>query len=306
MSPMAFLSKPLRWLSAISRFGGTTSGGPNFAFDLCVRKIRPEQRDGLDLSTWKVAFNGSEPVRPDTLEKFAEYFAPCGFRPEAFYPCFGLAEATLIVSGGYVAQPPVIRWFDAGALAEGRAVAQIGPDCARARALVGCGQTLPDQEIVIADPETLTRCPPGKIGEIWVRGPSVARGYWQKPEASEATFRAVLKDSGKGSLSKTGPTSCLPEGPLSWTGGTTSIPEGPRSEAVGTPCLSERHFLRTGDLGFLDGGTLFVTGRIKDLIILHGANIYPQDIEYTVQQSHPRLRPDGGAVFCVERDDREQ
>lgn len=264
MSPMSFLTRPLRWLTAISRFGATTSGGPNFAYDLCVRKITPEERDTLDLSSWEVAFNGAEPVRAETLDRFAEYFAPCGFRREAFYPCFGLAEATLIVSGGYVKKAPVIRSFDAAALSAGQVVADVEPDADGVRMLVGCGQTLSDQEIVIADPQSFTRCPQGKVGEIWLRGPSVALGYWDKPDATESTFRAQLKDTG----------------------------EGP--------------FLRTGDLGFIEEGELFVTGRIKDMIILHGVNLYPQDIEYTVQQCHPRLRPDSGAVFSVERDGREQ
>jgi 8-amino-7-oxononanoate synthase len=263
ISPMSFLQKPYRWLSAISRFRGTTSGGPNFAYDLCVRKVTPEQRKTLDLSGWRVAFNGAEPVRAETLDAFSEAFAPCGFRREAFFPCFGLAEATLIVSGGYVAAPPVVRTFDAAALAR-REVIDADPDDASMRALVGCGENLPDQKIVIADPESRTACPTGRIGEIWVRGPSVAQGYWQQPEASERTFRARLKDTG----------------------------EGP--------------FLRTGDLGFLQDGELFVAGRLKDLIIVRGVNYYPQDLERTVQQSHSRLRSDCGAAFTVEAGGREE
>ena len=263
MSPMTFLQKPYRWLSAITRFGGTCSGGPNFAYELCVRKITPEQRKTLDLSTWKVAFNGAEPVRADTLKRFAETFAPCGFNPNAFYPCYGLAEATLIVSGGYMSKPPVIRSFDSTALSNDRVV-QVDPQSEGARCLVGCGETLPDQTIAIVNPESQTRCGPNHIGEIWVRGPSVAQGYWRQPEISEAMFRAYLKDSG----------------------------EGP--------------YLRTGDLGFMLDEELFVTGRLKDLIIVRGVNYYPQDIELTVQRCHPRLREDCGGVFTVEKDDREQ
>ncbi|MGA2034529.1 MAG: fatty acyl-AMP ligase, partial [Thermoguttaceae bacterium] len=153
MSPMTFLQKPLRWLSAISRFGGTISGGPNFAYDLCVRKISPEQRKTLDLSTWRVAFNGAEPVQAETLERFARTFAPCGFRREAFYPCFGLAEATLLVAGGYAFRPPVVRNFDGNALAEGRVLA-MASGSETARPLVSSGQNLPDQKIVIVDPQT--------------------------------------------------------------------------------------------------------------------------------------------------------
>ncbi|MEN6405055.1 MAG: aminotransferase class I/II-fold pyridoxal phosphate-dependent enzyme [Thermoguttaceae bacterium] len=263
MSPMSFLQKPYRWLSAISRFRGTTSGGPNFAYDLCVRKITPEQRKTLDLSSWRVAFNGAEPVRADTLEAFAKAFEPCGFRRDAFFPCFGLAEATLIVSGGYVFEPPVIRSFDAAALTHGE-VSDVEPDQPNARALVGSGQDLLDQKIVIADPETLTEVPAGRVGEIWVHGPSVAQGYWKNPEMTERIFRARLKDTG----------------------------EGP--------------FLRTGDLGFMREGELFVTGRLKDLIIVRGVNYYPQDIEYTVEHSHPRLHHDSGAAFTIEVDGREQ
>jgi 8-amino-7-oxononanoate synthase/acyl carrier protein len=263
MSPMSFLQKPFRWLSAISRFGGTTSGGPNFAYELCVHRIAPEQRKALDLSSWTVAFNGAEPIRPDTLDAFCKAFEPCGFRREAFYPCYGLAEATLMVSGGYAKKSPVVRGFDIEQLGANKAV-ELSLDRPNAHAVVGCGVSMRDQKIVIADPETLTKCPPDQIGEVWVWGPSVAQGYWRQPEISEAMFAAHLKDTG----------------------------EGP--------------FLRTGDLGFLHDDELFVTGRLKDLIILRGVNHYPQDIELTIANSNARLRPDAGAVFTVEADGREQ
>ena len=263
MSPMTFLQKPFRWLSAITRFQATTAGGPNFAYEHCIEKITPEQRKQLDLSTWKLAFNGAEPVRAETLRRFAETFAPCGFRPEAFYPCFGLAEATLIVSGGYVARPPVIRAFDATALTLGK-VREVPRGSEGARDLVGCGQTLPDQKIVIANPESETACPRDEIGEIWVSGPSMAQGYWKRPDVTETMFHAHLRDTG----------------------------DGP--------------FLRTGDLGFTLGGELFITGRLKDLIILRGVNYYPQDIELTVYRCHSRLRVDCAAAFAVEKDGREQ
>ena len=263
MSPMSFLQKPFRWLSAISRFGGTTSGGPNFAYELCVRKISPEDRKTLDLSSWTVAFNGAEPVRADTLNLFAETFAECGFRRESFYPCYGMAEATLIVSGGYAKRPPVIRTFDVAALTADRVV-EVPAGSPGGRALVGCGSTLPDQNIMVVHPETFTACPPDRVGEIWVRGPSVAQGYWNRPDLTTTHFRAQLNDTGEG------------------------------------PCL------RTGDLGFQHDGELYVTGRLKDLIIIRGVNHYPQDIELTVVQSNPRLRVDGGAVFSVEADGREK
>jgi 8-amino-7-oxononanoate synthase/acyl carrier protein len=257
MSPMAFLQRPFRWLHAISRYRGTTSGGPDFAFDLCVRKITPHERATLDLSSWTVAFSGAEPVRAETLERFAETFAPCGFRPEAFYPCYGLAEATLLVSGGYKTAPPIVRWFDGKSLEADRAV-PIAAGEGGARALVGCGQTMPDQQTVIVDPNRLTRMPAGQVGEVWVSGPSVAQGYWQQTDETEQTFRAYLQDTG----------------------------EGP--------------FLRTGDLGFTHDGELFVTGRLKDLVIVRGRNHYPQDIEATVAKSHPGVRGGWGAAFTVE------
>ena len=263
ISPMSFLQKPYRWLSAITRYRGSTSGGPNFAYDLCVRKITPEQRKTLDLSSWRVAFNGAEPVRAETLDAFAETFAPCGFRREAFYPCYGLAEATLIVSGGYVHAQSEISTFDAEALARNKVVSTES-DAPGGRKLVGCGKTLPDQRIEIVDPETRVPCPAGRIGEIWVRGPSVAQGYWGQEEATEQMFRARLADTDEGD------------------------------------------FLRTGDLGFMENGELYVAGRLKDLLIVHGVNYYPQDIERTVQQSHPRLRLDCGAAFMVEKNNREQ
>ncbi|HEX6288979.1 MAG TPA: amino acid adenylation domain-containing protein [Herpetosiphonaceae bacterium] len=261
MSPLAFLQRPLRWLEAITRYGATTSGGPNFAYDLCVRKVTPEQRATLDLRSWDLAFCGAEPVRAATLARFAEAFGPCGFRYEAFYPCYGLAEATLIVSGGARHAPPIIQAVDAAALERDRVAAAAE---ASSRALVGCGQPLPDQQVRIVDLDTLRPCPSDRVGEIWVAGLSVAQGYWNQPAATEQTFGAHLAESGAGP------------------------------------------FLRTGDLGFLHDGELFITGRIKDLIIIRGRNHYPQDIEQTVEASHRLLRPASGAAFGVEVGDDEQ
>lgn len=256
MPPMAFIQKPVRWLRAISRYRGTTSGGPDFAFDLCVRKVTAEERETLDLSSWTVAFSGGEPVRAETLGRFAATFAPCGFRSEAFYPCYGMAEATLLVSGGQKTAPPLVRWFDGKALGADRAVPKASGDDG-ARELVSCGQAMPDQQTVIVDPIRLTRMPAGEIGEVWVSGPSVAQGYWERSDESDQTFRARLRDTGEG------------------------------------PCL------RTGDLGFIHDGELFVTGRLKDLVIVHGRNHYPQDIEATVARSHPGLRAGWAAAFTV-------
>ncbi len=257
MSPMAFLQRPFRWLKAISRYRATISGGPNFAYDLCVRKITPEQRAHLDLSSWNLAFNGAEPVRAETLDAFTKMFEPCGFRRTAFYPCYGMAEATLIVTGGFKAALPVVRTFDAEALENNQVVDALA-DEEGAREMVGSGGKLLDQRIVIAHPENMTSVPPDQIGEIWVAGPSVAQGYWNRAEETERTFRAYLKDTG----------------------------EGP--------------FLRTGDLGFIQDGELFVTGRLKDLIIIRGLNHYPQDIEATAERAHPRVRPANGAAFACE------
>ncbi|MBN1991920.1 MAG: AMP-binding protein [Anaerolineae bacterium] len=257
MSPVAFLQKPVRWLRAISHFEATTSGGPNFAYDLCLEKITPEQCNGLDLSSWDLAFTGAEPVRPETIEKFTQTFAPYGFRREAFYPCYGLAEATLFVTGGLRTAPPVVQYVDRTALGQNQIMPV--PACAEhAHAIVGCGQGGAGQKILIVDPETLKPCRPAEIGEIWVAGPHVSRGYWNKPELSAQTLNAHLAGTG----------------------------DGP--------------FLRTGDLGFLQDGELFITGRRKDLIIIRGQNHYPQDIELTVEKSHPALQPGAGAAFSID------
>jgi len=264
MSPVDFLQRPRRWLAALSRYGGTISGGPNFAYDLCARKLTDADREGLDLSRWAVAFNGAEPVRAETLERFAAAFASCGFRREALYPCYGLAEGTLLVTGGTVGEPPVVGRFRAAELARHRVV-EAGPG-EEMRPLVASGRTRTDtdgQELVIVDPESLRRCAEGEVGEIWLRGASVAGGYWGRPELTESAFRAA-----------------------------TAAGEGP--------------FLRTGDLGFLHGGDLYVAGRLKDLIIIRGRNHYPQDIELTVELSHPVLRPGCGAAFAVEEGGEER
>ncbi|HEV7786338.1 MAG TPA: AMP-binding protein, partial [Thermoanaerobaculia bacterium] len=258
LSPVAFLQRPVRWLRAISRYRATGSGGPNFAYELCVRKVGPEQRADLDLSSWSVAFNGAEPVRAGTLERFAEAFAPCGFRREAFYPCYGLAEATLFVAGGTMGRRPRVARVEPAALERNEVVA-VAPEVPDARWLVSSGRPWMGQKIVVADPETGAACPPGWVGEIWVAGPSVALGYWRNPEATARDFHASL--AGR-------------EG------------DGP--------------FLRTGDLGFLADGELYVTGRLKDLIILRGRNHYPQDLERTAEGSHPDLRPGSSAAFAVE------
>jgi len=262
MSPLSFLQQPYRWLKAVSDYKATIAGGPNFAYDLCVRKITPDDRSALDLSSWNVAFNGAEPVRHETLDRFAAYFAPCGFRRQAFQPCYGLAEATLFVSGGAQAGGPRYLSVSKTALAHNRVeiASQSDKD---AQILVSCGHVQPDEEIVIVDPESCSRVQSNSIGEIWITGPSVARGYWQKPDETHETFDAHLADG-----------------------------RGP--------------FLRTGDMGFLHDNQLYITGRIKDLIIIRGRNHYPQDIELTVERSHPALRPGCCAAFSIDVNGEER
>jgi acyl-CoA synthetase (AMP-forming)/AMP-acid ligase II len=263
MPPASFVQQPIRWLQAISRYRATHCGGPNFGYELCVSKITPEQRENLDLSSWCSAYNGAEPVRKDTLKRFSAAFKPCGFRASSFYPCYGMAETTLMVSGGGVKDEPVYCTVQADTLEQNRVV-EASEDTQNVRHLVGCGRSWLETKIVIADPELLTRCAPGKVGEIWVSGASVAQGYWNRPEQTKQNFNAYLADTG----------------------------EGP--------------FLRTGDLGFLQGSELFITGRIKDVIIIRGRNHYPQDIELTVEKSHSALRPGCGAAFAVEIEGRER
>jgi acyl-CoA synthetase (AMP-forming)/AMP-acid ligase II len=262
LSPASFLQRPLRWLRTISRTDAPTmSGGPNFAYEACTRRITAEERETLDLSRWIVAYNGSEVVRADTLERFHKTFAPCGFRRESFYPCYGLAEASLIVTGGDPAHAPTVRVVDEDELTRRRIVA-VDPESPRSRALVSSGRPLLGTRVAIVDPETLQPCPSGAIGEVWVSNPSVSRGYWGRPDESDRTFGAQL-------------------------------PAEP-----GT-------FLRTGDLGFLDAGELWITGRIKDLIIVRGKNHYPHDLEQTAQEAHAALRAGCGAAFAVELDGEE-
>jgi 8-amino-7-oxononanoate synthase len=277
MSPVAFLQKPLRWLQAISKYRATISGGPNFAYELCVRKTTPEQRAALDLSSWSLAFNGAEPVRAETIEAFSEAFAVSGFRRRAFYPCYGLAESTLMVTGGMKFEEPVIRSFDAESIETGAAVPRPA-NAAGARRMVGSGRELDGQDVLIVDPQACEALPPGRVGEIWVSGPSVARGYWNRPEESQATFGALLAQ--------------------------------PEAAAPGSAVAKWRPnpgpYLRTGDLGFFDNGELFVAGRLKDLIIVRGRNHYPQDIEHDVEEACDIVRPGSVAAFAVEHEGRER
>ncbi len=238
------------------------SGGPDFGYDLCVRKISAAERDGLDLSNWKVAFTGAERIRASTIERFVEAFGPCGFRREAFFPCYGLAEATLMVSGGPRQTPPTVVRVSADALSRNQ-VQDAASNGSTSRTFVGCGQSLPGHTISIVDPQTRQRCADGTVGEICVQGPSVAKGYYEQAEATQAAF-----------------------------GGHLSTGEGP--------------VLRTGDLGFLRQGQLFVTGRLKDVIIIRGRNYYPEDIEHSLEGAHPAFRAGHCVAFSIEVEDRER
>ncbi|MEP8623894.1 beta-ketoacyl synthase N-terminal-like domain-containing protein [Enterobacter cloacae] len=236
MSPMMLMKNPFNWLQQISDYQATTSGGPNFAYDLCVRKISRDQVEALDLSRWDVAFCGAEPIRPATLQQFSEHFAPAGFRSGSFLPCYGMAETTLIVTGMEKGQGLRVA-DDAG--------------------VVCCGHALPDTNVCIVDPEHHQPLAEGESGEIWLRGPGVAAGYWNNNAATRETFQARLADN-----------------PHPW--------------------------LRSGDMGFLQGSHLYVTGRLKELLIVNGQNHYPTDIEETIRQSDPVLAEATVCVFASE------
>jgi len=253
MSPVSFLKRPARWLEAISHYRATTSGGPNFAYDLCTRRVTAGERARLDLASWKVAFCGAEPVREATYRRFTDAFEPHGFSRAAFYPCYGLAEATLFVTGHRRGTPPKSRGFQSSALDRGEVVEVA--DGGDRRVLVSCGTPSPSEEIRIVDPDT--HAPAAGIGEIWVRGPGVASGYWGREDDEAGAFRAR-----------------------------TAGGEGP--------------FLRTGDLGFVHGGELFIAGRQKDVIILGGRNLFPQDLEATIEAAVPAVRKGCCAAFSVE------
>ncbi|GGQ09697.1 MULTISPECIES: fatty acyl-AMP ligase [Streptomyces] len=192
MPTVAFLQSPVRWLRAISTYRGTLSAAPNFAFDLCTRKVTDEDRATLDLSSWLVATNGAEPIRAESMKRFSEAFASTGFRPETIVPVYGLAEATLLVSGAPIERPWVFRSFDENELERGSAVA-VPDDSPDARVLVSCGVSR-SLDVAVVDPQARTRCRPGQVGEIWVAGDSVAVGYWQRPDLSREAFEATLAD----------------------------------------------------------------------------------------------------------------
>ena len=258
MSPTSFLRQPFRWLEAITHFGGTTSGGPNFAYDYCVKKVSTEQCQQLDLSTWSLAFAGAEPIRAQTLTRFSEKFASCGFNSHAFYPCYGLAESTLFVTGKEATASPTVISVDRAKLNQGEIKrvdkAERDSEEQAVQQVVGCGYAR-EQRIKIVDPQTQSLCDSGEVGEVWVSGESVAAGYWNKVEATKEVFENKIDGSAK-------------------------------------------QFLRTGDLGFIHSGELFITGRLKDLIVIRGQNYYPQDVELSLSHVHVGLQP-AAAAFSL-------
>ncbi len=263
ISPSLFIQQPFRWLKAISDTRATFSAAPNFAYELCARVITAEQRESLDLSCWKMAFNSAEPIRYDTLTRFSDAFKSSGFRMEWFLPGYALAEATLLVTSKHDNLLPTVKFFDREALNNNQVIELKSPT-ASSIPLVGSGKLLGIDRLLIVHPEKLESCSEGLIGEIWISAATVAQGYWNRPEETNIIFRAFLSDTG----------------------------EGP--------------FLRTGDLGFLLDDELFITGRVKDMIIVRGRNCYPQDIELTVASSHELLTPDTGAAFSIELDGEER
>lgn len=264
MSPIQFMTNPLLWLRAMQKYNATASGGPNFAYELCVQKIPLEKCEGLDLSKWKIAYNSAEPIRAETQARFAEKFAPFGFDPRALSPCYGMAETTLVISY-YTGEPKTITLhLSRSDFEQGKIVPTASTDPKEYVEPVSSGKPLVDFDVAIVNPTTLQRCAPDEVGEVWVHGDSVAEGYWNRPEETEATFGAHIEGTG----------------------------EGP--------------FLRTGDLGFMNEGHLYITGRLKDLVIVRGRNYYPQDVELTVENSHPGMRPGGGAAFAIKAGGTEQ
>lgn len=262
MAPSALVQRPIRWLAAISKFRATHTNSPNYAYDLCISKITDEQMHGLDLTAWRIALNGAEPVRAETVRDFYKKFEPVGLAKTTMYPAYGLAEATLVVSAGLPNTAPQTLCVDSADLEKG--LVSVDDGSTHTRQLVACGEALEDTLMAIVDPVSGSMARQGVVGEIWVSGPAIATGYWQNDEATRETFEAVLEQH-----------------------------------------LGKR-FLRTGDLGFIHEQALYITGRQKDLIIIRGANHYPQDIEWTVEQSHPAFKAGCGAAFSVEVDDEEK
>lgn len=261
MSPTSFLQRPMRWLQAISDYRATISGAPNFAYDYAARRVKPEDSAKLDLSMWRLAFCGAEPIRAETFQMFADALRPCGFQSKSLYPCYGLAESTLLAAGPDFHNEPTVLTVNRQALSNHRAVVACGEPEEMTQRLVGCGHAMPGHTLLLVDPATNIVCGADEVGEILIQGPSVAGGYWNRADENENEFRS-------------------------------SVPG------------YEGRFLRTGDLGFQHDGELYVTGRVKDVIIIRGRNHYPQDIEQSAEAAHPSLLM--GAAFALESEGAER
>ena len=279
MSPLAFIASPIRWLQAISKYQATASGGPNFGYELCVTRTTAEQRAGLDLSHWQVAFNGSEPVRAATMDRFSRTFAASGFNRSAFFPCYGMAESTLFITGSSPERPYTVLTVDKHHLELGKVhpvctintssktelPAEEGFNKGQTLQLVSSGKPYQGCEVKIVDPESLVELDEQHVGEIWTCSASVAKGYKNKQQLTQHAFKARISQS-----------------------------------------EDNKQYLRTGDLGFLYKGELFVTGRHKDLIIINGRNHYPQDLEQTAIQAHELLSSCRAAAFSVDSGTQER
>lgn len=263
MSPVSLAQKPFEWLKAITKFRATTSGGPNFSYDLLCLKATPEKLADLDLSSWSLAFSGAETVRAETIDRFAHMFADCGFKKSAFYPCYGMAETTLFITGGLQAEEAIVKCVDSASL-EKNQVVEVTADTPDSKAIVSCGKPWLGTEVIIVDPQTRLQLDSQYVGEIWVRGDGVSKGYWQQETETKDTFQACLAEQ------------------------------------------TEPYWLRTGDLGFVADGELYITGRLKEVMIFWGRYCYPQHVEKTVQQAHPALRDNAGAAFAIDREGAER
>ncbi len=267
LSPQSIVQRPLRWLQAISDYRAIVSGGPNFAYELCADRVAPDQMSSLDLGNWRLAFCGAEPIRARALQTFEQRFSSVGFRNDVFYPCYGLAEATLIVTGGQGAGQVKTADLNRALLREGRVELSTSRKPNDSVTMVDCGQAMPGTTLQIVDPATSQVLPENAIGEIWVNGPSVTRGYWNRPEENRTRFQSLAR-AAAAPASKRGIASWLQR-------------IGSKNEEA---AHDDRLYFRTGDLGFFHEGHLYIAGRLKDLIIIRGRNYAPQDIEASVIQ----------------------
>lgn len=262
MSPLMFLQKPIRWLKAITKYGSTVSAAPNFAYELCIKKVKDEDLKSLDLKTWSIALNGAEAVRSNTINKFINKFSVCNFKPEYFFPAYGLAESVVFVTGPSRDEKPVIFKADKENLENNKIVENSNVE--NSVDIVSIGHTWLDEKIEIVNPDTFEKAKDDEIGEVWVSSEAIAKSYWKMPQESEYTFNATIKG------------------------------------------YDNEKYLRTGDLGFFKGRNLFITGRMKDLIIIRGKNHYPNHIETNVEKFSEFFRPGSSAAFSISNNDEEK